>query len=105
MLLTLGLELVGVEFLNAEVLVLDVVILLSQKLGDHIIDGLLGAEISIELHLDDKRECVLLIGPDVGLLVVSITYYGSVNAMRRPQLFPLESVLVHLHLQLVDLVL
>merc|ERR1719263_681443 len=50
--LTLSLELVGVELLNAEVLVLDLILLLSQKLGDHVINGLLHADESIELHLD-----------------------------------------------------
>ena len=41
-----ALELLGVECLNAEALVLDVILPLSQKLSDHLIDGLLDAALS-----------------------------------------------------------
>ena len=51
-LLTLGLELIVVEILNGEILVLDVVVLLRQKLGDHLIHGRLDAVVcSIEQPL------------------------------------------------------
>merc|ERR1719215_944085 len=50
--LALSLKLVGVELLNAEVLVLDLILLLSQKLSDHVINGLLDTDEGIKLHFD-----------------------------------------------------
>merc|ERR1740117_1603400 len=49
-LLTLGLQLVGVELINAPVLVLDLVNLLSHELGDHVINCLLDTHKGIKLH-------------------------------------------------------
>mmetsp|Transcript_65017 Transcript_65017/g.168986 ORF Transcript_65017/g.168986 Transcript_65017/m.168986 type:complete len:253 (+) Transcript_65017:182-940(+) len=50
-LLLLSLELVGVELVHAKVLVLDLVRLLLQKLCNHVVNSLLHARKSIQLHL------------------------------------------------------
>ena len=51
-LLALSLGVVGAELLNAEITVLDLILLLGQELGDGVIDGFLDANESIKLHLD-----------------------------------------------------
>ena len=53
-LLALSLGVVGAELLNAEITVLDLILLLGQELGDGVIDGFLDANESIKLHLDGK---------------------------------------------------
>ena len=40
-LLTLGLDLIGVKLQNAEVVVVDLIVLLGRELSDHVINGLL----------------------------------------------------------------
>mmetsp|Transcript_78753 Transcript_78753/g.172692 ORF Transcript_78753/g.172692 Transcript_78753/m.172692 type:complete len:422 (+) Transcript_78753:254-1519(+) len=60
--LLLGLELVLVELVSAEILVLDLVILLLQELGDHVVDGFLDASESIQLHLVGEGGQVRVVG-------------------------------------------
>ena len=48
--LALNLKLVGVELISAEVLVLDLVLPLSQNLGNHVIDGLVDNVLMVKLR-------------------------------------------------------